>query len=157
MLKSKTMSKKELVVSAIKNGTVIDHIPADKLFQVIRALNLIDSTDQILIGNNLISQKLGKKGIIKCQDTFFKKNEINKIALIAPHATLITIRDYDVVEKFEIGIPDAIEGMVKCFNPKCITNNEAVMQKFYVIDKEDIKLQCHYCQKITKKETLGFL
>ena len=151
------MSKKELVVSAIKNGTVIDHIPADKLFQVIRALNLNDCTEQILMGNNLASHKLGKKGILKCQDIFFEKSEINKIALITPFATLITIRNYDVVEKIKIGIPDTIEGMVKCYNPKCITNNEAVLQKFNVIDKEDIKLQCHYCQKITKKETLTFL
>lgn len=151
------MSKKELVVSAIKNGTVIDHIPADKLFQVIRALDLRDCTDQILMGNNLASNKLGKKGIIKCQDKFFKKDEINKIALITPYATLITIRNYDVVEKRRIDIPDTIEGMVKCFNPKCITNNEDVLQKFNVIDKNDIKLQCHYCQKITKKDTLTFL
>jgi len=149
--------KKELVVSAIKNGTVIDHIPSDKLFQVIRALNLNDSTDQILMGNNLTSHKLGKKGIVKCQDKFFEKNEINKIALLTPHATLITIRDYEVVEKIEIGIPDVIEGMVKCYNPKCITNNEAVVQKFTVIDKEDVKIQCRYCQKITKKEMLVFL
>jgi aspartate carbamoyltransferase regulatory subunit len=149
--------KKELVVSAIKNGTVIDHIPADKLFQVIRTLDLNDCTNQILMGNNLTSRKFGKKGIIKCQDKFFEKNEINKIALITPHATLITIRDYEVVEKIKIEIPDTIEGMVKCFNPKCITNNEDVMQKFTVIDKEDIKLQCHYCQKITKKDTLNFL
>ena len=145
------------MVSAIENGSVIDHIPADKLFQVVRALNLQNCTDQILMGNNLVSLKLGKKGIIKCQDRFFEKNEINKIALITPQATLITIRNYDVVEKIKIGIPDTIEGMVQCFNPKCITNNEAVLQKFNVIDKEDIKLQCHYCQKITKKETLTFL
>ena len=151
------MSKRELVVSAIKNGTVIDHIPADKLFQVIRTLDLKDCSDQILMGNNLVSGKLGKKGIIKCQDKFFKKDEIDKIALITPHATLITIRNYDVVEKISIGIPDTIEGMVKCFNPKCITNNEDVLPKFTVIDKEDTKLQCHYCQKITKKETISFL
>ena len=151
------MSKKELVVSAIKNGTVIDHIPADKLFQVIRALDLQNCTDQILMGNNLASSKLGKKGIIKCQDKFFKKEEINKIALLTPHATLITIRNYDVVEKICIGIPDTMEGMVKCFNPKCITNNEDVLPKFMVIDKKDIKLQCQYCQKITKKETISFL
>jgi len=149
--------KKELVVSAIKNGTVIDHIPADKLFQVVKALKLNDCTEEILMGNNLISHKLGKKGIIKCKDRFFEKNEINKIALITLHATLITIRDYGVVEKIKIGIPDTIQGMVKCFNPKCITNHESVMQKFTVIDKEDLKLQCHYCQKITKKETLSFL
>ncbi|MDR0602946.1 MAG: aspartate carbamoyltransferase regulatory subunit [Bacteroidales bacterium] len=151
------MSKKELVVSAIKNGTVIDHIPADKLFHVVRALNLIDCTNQILMGNNLTSRKLGKKGIIKCQDKFFKKDEINKIALITSYVTLITIRNYDVVEKIKIGIPDTIEGMVKCYNPNCITNHEDVIQKFKVVDKKDIKLQCHYCQKITKMETLTFL
>ncbi|MDR1878973.1 MAG: aspartate carbamoyltransferase regulatory subunit [Bacteroidales bacterium] len=151
------MSKKELVVSAIKNGSVIDHIPADKLFQVIRTLDLKNCSDQILMGNNLVSHRLGKKGIIKCQDKFFKKDEINKIALITPHATLITIRNYDVVEKIRIAIPDTIEGMVQCYNPQCITNHEAVTTKFKVIDKIDIRLQCHYCQKITKKETLVFL
>ena len=151
------MSKKELVVSAIENGTVIDHIPADKLFQVVRALHLTECATQILMGNNLDSKKLGKKGIIKCQDKFFERNEINKIALITPAATLIVIHDYNVVEKIQIDIPDAIEGMVKCFNPKCITNNETVTTRFDVIDKEDIKLQCHYCQKITKKDTLTFL
>jgi aspartate carbamoyltransferase regulatory subunit len=151
------MSKKELVVSAIKNGTVIDHIPADKLFQVVRALNLKDCTDQILMGNNLASRKLGKKGIIKCQDKFFEKDEINKIALITSYVTLITIRNYNVVKKIKIGIPNTIEGMVKCYNPQCITNHEEVIQKFKVIDKKEIKLQCHYCQKITKMETLTFL
>jgi len=151
------MGKKELVVSAIENGTVIDHIPADKLFQVVKALNLTECKTQILMGNNLESKKLGKKGIIKCQDKFFERDEINKIALITTFATLIVIRDYNVVEKKHIDTPDAIEGMVKCFNPKCITNNEAVTTKFKVIDKNDIKLQCHYCQKITKKETLEFV
>jgi len=151
------MNKKELVVSAIENGTVIDHIPADKLFQVVKALSLTKCETQILMGNNLDSKKLGKKGIIKCQDKFFEHSEINKIALITPMATLIVIRDYSVVEKISIDSPDTIEGMVKCFNPKCITNNEAVTTKFNVIDKNDIKLQCHYCQKITKKETLAFL
>ena len=151
------MSKKELVVSAIKNGTVIDHIPSEKLFQVIRALNLMNCDNQVLMGNNLTSSKINKKGIIKCRDKFFEKDEINKIALIAPNATLITIKDYNVVEKFKIEIPDTISGMVNCYNPKCITNNEAITQRFNVINKKDIMLQCHYCQKITKKETISFL
>jgi len=151
------MNKKELVVSAIKNGTVIDHIPSDKLFQVIRTLNLAAYNSQVLMGNNLTSHRIGKKGIIKCQDKFFEKDEINKIALIAPNVTLITIEDYAIVSKVQIEIPDTILGVVSCYNPKCITNNEAVTQKFSVIDKEDIKLQCHYCQKITKKDTISFL
>lgn len=151
------MGKKELIVSAIKNGTVIDHIASDKLFQVIKILNLDIYSNQILFGTNLNSKKLGKKAIIKIQDKYFERNEINKIAIVSPYATLITIKDYDVIEKFDLTLPTSFEGIVKCFNPKCITNNEDVLQKFKVLDTNKIKLRCHYCQKITKEETLNFL
>lgn len=151
------MKKKELVVSAIKNGTVIDHIPSDKLFQVVRILDLEHNDCQMLFGTNLSSQKLGKKAIIKIQDKFFETNDINKIALVCPTATLTIIRDYEVVEKRRVTIPSEFEGIVKCFNPKCITNHEHVTPKFRVLDANEIKLQCKYCQKITKEETISFL
>mgnify|MGYP003825960097 CR=1 FL=1 len=83
------MSKKELIVSAIKNGTVIDHIAADKLFQVIKILNLDSCSNQILFGTNLNSKKLGEKAIIKIQDKYFERHEINKIAIVSPSATMI--------------------------------------------------------------------
>ena len=79
------------------------------------------------------------------------------MALVAPSATLITIHNYEITEKINVGIPSYIEGTVKCFNPKCITNVEKVTPRFEVLDKEDLKLQCAYCQKITKKDTLSFL
>ncbi|MBR5665613.1 MAG: aspartate carbamoyltransferase regulatory subunit [Bacteroidales bacterium] len=151
------MKKKELVVSAIENGTVIDHIPSDKLFQVIRILHLESCTDQVLFGNNLESQKLGKKAIIKIQNKFFETDEINKIAIVCPTATLTIIKDYEVVEKRVPTLPYEFEGIVKCYNPKCITNHEQVTPKFRVLDSQEIKLQCHYCQKITKEETLNFI
>lgn len=151
------MSKKELIVSAIQNGTVIDHIASDKLFQVIKILNLDICSNQILFGTNLISGKFGTKAIIKIQNKYFERNEINKIAIVSPTATLIKIANYEVVEKFNLLLPHTIEGIVKCFNPKCITNHEEVMQKFTVLSTNSIKLQCHYCQKITKEETLNFL
>ncbi len=151
------MKKKELVVSAIENGTVIDHIPSEKLFQVIKILDLDHSNDQILFGTNLSSQKLGKKAIIKVRNKFFASNEINKIALVCPTATLTVIRDYEVAEKREVTIPTEFEGIVKCYNPKCITNHENVTPKFKVLDAQNIKLQCHYCQKITKEETITFI
>ncbi len=151
------MKKKELVVSAIENGTVIDHIPSDKLFQVIRILHLESCTDQVLFGNNLESQKLGKKAIIKIQNKFFETDEINKIAIVCPTATLTIIKDYEVVEKRVPTLPSEFEGIVKCYNPKCITNHEQVTPKFRVLDSQEIKLQCHYCQKITKEETLNFI
>lgn len=150
-------NKKELVVSAIENGTVIDHIPTDAVYQVIRILNLESYNDEVLIGNNLNSNKLGSKGIIKIKNKFFSKQEVSKIALVAPFASIITIRDYNVVEKFQAEIPDVIENIIKCANPKCITNSEVVPTKFYVVDRENLKMKCHYCEKFTTKDTMKSL
>ena len=149
-------AKKELVVSAIQNGTVIDHIPTDVVYQVIRILGLEKYNDEVLIGNYLHSQKYGRKGIVKIKNKFFDHNEINKIALVAPLASIITIRDYKVVEKIKAEIPDQIDHIIKCMNPKCITNCEQIETKFDVVDKENLKLRCHYCEKFTTKETMKF-
>ncbi|MDK2910916.1 MAG: aspartate carbamoyltransferase regulatory subunit [Bacteroidales bacterium] len=149
--------RKELIVSAIENGTVIDHIPTHAVLQVMRILNLEQSPHQVLFGVNLESKKYGRKGIIKVRDKFFDSIEINKIALVAPTATLIEIRDFEVVSKKNVEIPDTVEGFVKCFNPRCVTNHEEVPTRFIVVDKENLKLLCHYCEKITKKENIVFL
>ena len=148
--------RKELKVSAIENGTVIDHIPSKNVFQVIKILNLSEYQDQVLIGNNLDSRKMGKKGIVKVSNKFFKSDEINKIALVAPSATLIIIRNFEVVEKKNVEVPDYAENIVKCFNPNCITNNEEIVTKFTVIDKKELKLRCHYCEKITARTNIAF-
>ena len=153
----KEETRKELKVSAIENGTVIDHIPSNSVFQVIKILNLDEYDNQIFLGTNLESQKYGKKGIIKVSNRFFKADEINKIALVAPTATLIVIKNFSVVEKKKVEIPDGVEKIVKCFNPNCITNNEPVVTKFTVIEKEELKLKCHYCEKITAKDNISFL
>ncbi len=153
-----TEQRKELKVSAIENGTVIDHIPAQSVFQVIKILNLDDSNEQILFGTNLESKKYGKKGIIKVSNKFFENDEINKITLVAPNATLIVIKDFKVVEKKKVEIPDKVQKIVKCFNPNCITNHEDIPAKFDVIRNEDVlKLRCNYCEKTTSKENMVFL
>ena len=148
--------KKEIMVSAIENGTVIDHIPTESVYQVIRILGLEKYKDEVLIGNYLMSGKLGRKGIVKIKNKHFNKSEVNKIALVAPFATIIDIEDYKVVRKFNAEIPDHIEDFVRCANPKCITNAEVVPTKFDVVDKENLKLRCHYCEKFTTKETMKF-
>jgi aspartate carbamoyltransferase regulatory subunit len=150
-------TRKELKVSAIGNGSVIDHIPAKNVFQAIRILNLDEFTDMVLFGTNLDSRKMGKKGIIKVSNKFFKPDEINKIALVAPNATLIIIKNFKVVEKKKVEVPDTVEKIVKCFNPNCITNHENVVTRFTVINKEDMKLQCHYCEKITAADSITFV
>ncbi len=147
-------NKRELVVVAIKNGTVIDHIPPDKLFKVVSILNLDTLDSQITIGNNLKSKKIGEKGIIKITDKFFAPRVINMIALIAPEAKLNIIKDYQVIEKCNIDIPDKIRNIIRCANPKCITNNEPIPSLFYVIDKEDVQVKCNYCENEIKQENI---
>ncbi len=149
--------RKELQVSAIENGSVIDHIPADSVFQVIKILGLESADNQILFGTNLDSQKYGKKGIIKISNKFFAPEEINKIALVAPQATLIVIRDYKVTEKKQVEVPDEILKIVKCFNPNCITNHEQIQTRFELVSKTEIKLHCYYCEKITAKDNIVFV
>ena len=143
---------KALQVSAIKDGTVIDHIPADRLFDVINILELYNCQEMITFGTNLDSKQLGQKAIIKVANRFFQGEEIDKIALIAPHAKLNTIKNYEVVEKRVVEIPKEIIRIAKCFNPKCITNHEAITTRFTVISEKPIELKCQYCEKITSEE-----
>jgi len=148
---------KQLSVSAIQNGTVIDHIPAKNLFKVISILGLDHIDTQITFGTNLESKKLGRKAIIKISDKFFENADINRIALVAPDAKLNIIRDYEVVEKKVVEVPDEIVGIAKCMNPKCITNFEPVTTRFRVVSKKIVALKCHYCEKITSQENLHII
>ena len=135
------MAKKELQVSAIENGTVIDHIPTDKLFDVINVLGITGMDNAMTFG-----------AIIKIWDKFLEDDEVNKLALVAPSAKINIIRDYDVVEKKTVNVPEKVEGIVKCMNPKCITNHEKVRTKFTVVKDSPIVLKSHYCEKLTDQE-----
>ena len=149
---------KELRVSAIENGTVIDHIPAKSVMKVVKILDLENSENTILIGANLDSKKLLKKGIIKVSNKFFKPNEINKISLVAPEASLIIIKNFNVKEKTIVKVPKQISGIVKCKNAKCITNHENIETVFNVVEGcEPLKLKCKYCEKIAEKDEIEFL
>ena len=139
--------KTALQVSALCNGTVIDHIPADKLFAVVNLLEIHKMRNNVTIGYNLESKKLGKKGLIKIADRFFTDDEINKISVVAPNIVLNTIRDYNVVEKRELRMPDEIHNIIKCNNLNCITNNEPMATHFYVVNRDTHTLKCRYCEK----------
>ncbi len=147
-------NKKELQVAALENGTVIDHIPAKQIFKVVSLLGIEKLTTPVTIGCNLDSKKMGKKGILKIADKFFEQDEINRISLIAPSVKLNIIRDYEVVEKKMAYLPDELTDLVKCNNPKCITNNEPMKTRFSVIDKNNATLKCDYCQLKIKKEDI---
>jgi aspartate carbamoyltransferase regulatory subunit len=148
---------KQLSVSAIESGTVIDHIPASSLFKVIKILRLDCIPNQITFGTNLESKTDGKKAIIKIAGVFFENEDINRIALVAPKAKLNIIKDYEVIEKKVVEVPDTIVSIARCMNPKCITNFEKVTTRFKVISKKPLALKCHYCEKITDQERLEII
>ena len=144
-----TNPKSSLAVAALKDGTVIDHIPTDALFKVVKLLDLENSKKQITIVNNL-SGSTGLKGIIKIAEVFFPQEVLNRIAIIAPKAVVNIIKDYEVVEKLKVELPDTVVGLVKCDNPKCICNNEPMSTRFHVLDRENGVLRCHYCNHAIK-------
>ena len=138
------MKRQELMVAAIENGTVIDHIPSNKLFQVVRLLHLDLQKSAVMVGYNLPSSKMGNKSIIKIANRFFSEQELNSLAVVAPNVTLSIIRDFEVESKFRVELPHEISGIIKCNNPKCICNNEPMPTRF-ISQGESVK--CYYCEK----------
>lgn len=148
---------KELIVNAIEEGTVIDHIPAGSLFKVIQILGLDTIDCQMTLGTNLRSARLGKKAIVKIAGKFFETEEINRIAMVAPHASLNIIKGYEVVEKKVVTLPKEIRGIVKCVNPKCITNHDHILPRFDVLGGDPVTLRCHYCERITDESHMEYI
>ncbi|MFA7653925.1 MAG: aspartate carbamoyltransferase regulatory subunit [Candidatus Magasanikbacteria bacterium] len=150
-----TKSPKQLLVAAIKNGTVIDHITAGHALKIIRLLNLASHNKVVTVGLNLPSQAMKLKDLIKVEDREITTEESNRVAILAPKASINIIKNYEVVKKIFVKLPDTIEYVVVCPNLKCITNNENMNSKFNVIkEKDGIKLKCHYCEKIFKQEEI---
>jgi aspartate carbamoyltransferase regulatory subunit len=147
---SEEAERHELSVSAIRNGTVIDHIQNEATFKVADILRVDREEHQVLVAMNLPSGKVGLKGIVKVESRELTPQEVNKIALIAPSATLNIIKDYCVAEKRMVELPDRVEGIVRCFNPNCITNQQAVSTCFDVVAQSPVSLRCVYCERIMK-------
>ena len=143
----KKNNKGEMFVRALKNGTVIDHIHSDKLFAVVSLLHLDKLKNRIIIGFNLKSEKIGKKSIIKVSDKYFSSEELNQLSVLAPNVTLNIIKEYEIIEKYKVEMPDELNGIIKCANPKCITNNEPMTTRFKIIDKQKGIIRCLYCEK----------
>lgn len=137
---------KQIKVNAIKNGTVIDHITAGKVRKVLDILEL-DGTETVMIGMNLSSKKLNRKDIVKIENKELSHDEVNSIALVAPNARLTIINDFEVVKKVSLEIPEFIENLIVCPNPKCITNSEDIKSKFRLTKDEPVKVRCKYCEK----------
>ncbi len=148
------MAETTLLVSKIKDGTVIDHITAGHALDVVRILGITGRTNgTVLIAMHVPSKQLGTKDILKVEGRELEPEEVDKIALLAPHASINIIRNYRVAEKKRAKLPNIISGIVKCGNPACISNsNEPVQPQFYVKSREPLMLGCHYCGYIMEKQ-----
>ncbi|HEX17144.1 MAG: aspartate carbamoyltransferase regulatory subunit [Thermoplasmata archaeon] len=143
------MKKKELKIPLIKDGTVIDHITAGQAVKVLHILGIPERTlDSIVSVVMNVKSKIGKKDIVKVENRELKPEEVNKIALVAPKATINIIRDYEVAKKFKVSLPDEIVGIVRCPNPNCISNSrEPVKSRFRVISRDPLRIKCCYCDR----------
>ncbi|WP_405295034.1 aspartate carbamoyltransferase regulatory subunit [Methanobrevibacter sp.] len=151
------MKKSELKIKAIENGTVIDHITANKALHILKILGLPDAeTQNVTIAMNVSSGEIGRKDILKIENRELDAKELNQVALIAPKATINIIRDYKPAKKDKVGLPDKITSILKCTNPKCITNyeNEPITPIFNVIKTSPPVVRCHYCEKLIKTEDI---
>jgi len=141
------MSERELRVSKIKDGTVIDHIRGGYALDVVNILGITGKENRVMtIAVNVPSRRFGVKDIIKIEGKALSVQEVNRIALVAPHASINIIKAYIVTKKFEVKLPPVIEGIMKCVNPSCVSNsNEPITSKFNVKSEDPMLLKCHYC------------
>ncbi len=145
-----------LEVAAIENGTVLDHLPSEKVLKIVEILAL-HRESRITLGMNLKSKKQGKKGIIKIEGRDLTEEEMNKIAILAPEVTVNQIKNYDVIKKKKIVLREIEPNTLRCSNPNCITNAEPVSTKFHILDKNPLKVRCYFCERSIEKEEMIFL
>ena len=142
------MNNDKLIVSKIKNGTVIDHITAGLALSVLKILGISGREGFVVsVAMNVKSKKLGKKDIVKIENIELNEEQVNKIALISPHATINIIKDYKVILKRRVKVPTIIRGILRCINPNCITNksNEPITPVFYLKSRSPLRIACKYC------------
>ena len=135
-------------VTAIRNGTVIDHIPAGQSMRVLEMLGINKGTSvPVSLVMNVPSKKMGTKDIIKVEDRELNQNELNRLALVAPDAHVAIIRAYSVAEKLTIELGEEIVNVVRCTFSNCITTNarEPLAHRLRVVSRDPLHLRCHYC------------
>ncbi len=143
------MMEQTLRIAKIKDGTVIDHIPAGKALKVLSILNITGKEEYtVSVGMFVQSKVSANKDVVKIESRYLERNELDRIALIAPEATISIIKNYEITEKFPVKLSDTVIGIVKCSNQNCITNTrEPVIPEFLVMSRKPTKLVCIYCDR----------
>lgn len=137
-------------VTAIKNGTVIDHIPSGQALKVLELLNLSgDTSVPVSLVMNVPSKKMGGKDIIKVEDRELTQSELDRLALVAPDSSIAIIRAYSVAEKLNVNLGEEVRNVVQCTFLNCITQNlrEPLPHRLKVTKTDPLTLRCHYCQR----------
>ena len=149
-------NKSKLLVVAIANGTVIDHIAPGQAINIIRMFKFLSKNNQLTVGFNLRSGNLGKKDIIKISDVVFSPAQTEQIAVLAPNATINQIKDFKVVDKYKLRLPLETVGVFKCPNSNCITNDERDANARFKISTENGKvfMKCRYCERVFEREVV---
>ena len=142
---------KEIRITPIKNGTAIDHLNTGSAYKILQVLDLMDYT--VTLGMNVESRKMGRKDIIFIEGRELNEKEMNKIALIGKGATVNIIRNSEINRKFQLVYPEKVEGIMKCINPKCITNSENIPSKF-LIKTSPLEATCRYCETLMKEDEI---
>lgn len=145
-----------LEVSALQNGTVLDHLPSEKVLKLLTLLNVADDRT-VTVGMNLKSKTLARKGVIKLSERHLDEKELNKVAILAPEATLNMIQNYKVIQKKKIELRGIEEGIIRCNNPHCITNHETIFTRFLIMAKTPLALRCFYCERMVKEQEIHLM
>lgn len=150
------LSKDKLLVEAIANGTVIDHIAPGQAINILRMFKFLSKNNQLTVGFNLRSGELGKKDIIKISDVTFSPAETEQLAILAPNATINQIDNFKVIDKYHLRLPRETIGDFKCPNSNCITNVEKGATPRFKISKDGdvVMMKCHYCERVFEREVL---
>lgn len=146
---------KTLSVAAIKDGTVIDHIPAGSAVVILQLLKLFNSRYRTSLGLNFNSASLGYKDLIKIENRYLTEKETHDIAVFAPQATINIIKNYRLIRKIPANLPRIVQRILVCPNPRCITNQEPLDTLFSVEEhKKKILLHCQFCEKKFDREEI---
>lgn len=149
------MTQSTLAVSAIQNGSVIDHIPAGSAVRLMKLLQLKTHPNTVTMGLNLPSKSMGKKDLLKIEGRFLTSDEIHEIAIFAPNATINLIHDFKLKDKFTATLPKAIKGLLVCPNKNCVSNGKDITSNFEIqILRQAVQLHCHYCEGMFQKEDI---
>ena len=148
---------REFRVFRIENGIVIDHIPHWSAYKVLDILGLRGTDSLVTVGFGLNSEEMGRKDLVKVENLELTARDINRIALVAPKATINRIQDSQIVDKFKVRLPDRITGLIRCTNPGCITHGEPAPARHYTLNREPVQLRCHYCRHISAGDAIELL